>query len=213
MNTQILAENAIKDVTKFRMEDAIELGRGMVGITLLEMKDLVPGKVYSPTRPITMKKGSSSSGTDYNPSTNITPDQSLQFVERRKEDSGEVLEFLGADQMYTMTTEVAFSELEPLYFVHQTPGSYEMSREFCIFDVFGVDRVVEEIRNRYDNKSYDDEKQVKELYTNVVKEVLDPLIDKNLLVEYKVLDGGEKTIIVQAKTTPKGTYVRLELGL
>lgn len=198
------------------MEAAIELGRSTVGLTLVEMKDLVPGKLYSPTRPVTMKKGSASSsnsnGDQYNPSTNITPDQALQFIGTHKEDNTDYLEFLGADQIYTMTTDVAFVELEPLYFVRQERGTYEMKREFCLFDTFGIDKVIEELM-KFDNVPSESEQAAKELYTNTIKSVLDPLIEKNLMVEYKVLDGGDKTLIVQAKTSSRGTYCRLELGL
>ncbi len=213
MNTTILAENTIQDVTKFSMEAAIKRGCELVGISLLGMDQLEAGKLYSPTRPITMKKGTGGGGSDYNPSTNVTPDMALQFLGRTMEEKVETLEFLGADQIYTLTTDVAFPQLEPLYFVRQVVGGDEMNREFCLFDVFGVDFVVSELEKRCGNLQVEDEKEAKALYTSVIKEILDPLIDENMLIEYKVLDGGEKTLICQAKTTPRGTYVRLELGL
>jgi len=220
MKETVLASGALANEQTFNLESAISLAKKELGVSLSGMTELTPGKLYSPTRPVSMKVASSG---DRGGSVTIQPNQIIQFLRINTETEEPTAEFLGTDKIYAVNTNTVFAEMEPLFFVK--PTEKELDSEFSIFDSFGSDKIQKLIMERFNMKEFIAEgtfknkeesdaaclELIKKAYTETVREVLDPLIAKNVLVEYKLLDE-EKMLVLQLKTTPKGTYCRLELG-
>ncbi len=213
MSNQILS-HVIKNESDFKLEEAIEHGKKTTGLEFLGLNQMVEGGLYSPSRPVAMYVSPGGKPDDVASLQMIvvTPNNALMFTKKHTDDPKEVLlEFLGESKIYLMKEKAAFEEMEPLYFV--VSQEKELDSEFSLFDTYGVDVVASTLKEKYDGKNYPDSKVAKDLVCQTISGILNPLIDRGFLMEYKVIDESEKILVLQVKSTPKGTYCRLEIGL